>query len=350
MPGRRRRGSASSVARLLAGALLLACSCFSPVIHFGEGKSAKEAQHDRLRELTPPVLSQDRRWTAEVRVAKIRVWADDEYRAQNLTWQRGFGEQLEYANAVLEPTFGVRLVAEYQAWEHHAPGSTLAEDLQALAAVDRGDGVLSVVGLTSALGLASATFDELGYASLPGRYIMLRGYADLEERKGFTRAFPDLEADERESALEARRRHKTTAVFLHELGHNLGAPHDEAPDTLMNAIYSEHSAGFTDRTRELVARELDRRLGGGAGAAPVAVPARHLALVIAIATSGEITIDGEPVADVELDAKLKAIYQADHEAELTVELAHGAPRALLVGIFDHAKAVGLKRLSIGIGP
>ncbi len=341
----------SVVARILAGTVLLVCSCFSPVIHFGEGKSAKESQHDRLRELTPPVLSQDRRWTADVRVAKIRVWADDDYRTQNLTWQRVFGEQLEYANAVLAPMFGVRFEAEYQAWDRHAPGSTLAEDLQALTEVDHGDGVFSVVGLTSALGLASATFDQIGYASEPGRYIVLRGYADVEERKAFTRAFRDLEADERDSALEARRRHKTAAIFLHELGHNLGAPHDEAPDTLMNAIYSEHAAAFTDQTRDLIARELDRRLGGGghAGGA-VQAPVRHLALVIAIAASGDITIDGEPIADADLDARLQAIYQADHQAELTVQLAHGAPRALLVGIFDRAKAVGLKRLSIGISP
>ena len=343
----------AGVARGVGIALLLVCSCFSPVIHFGEGKSAKESQHDRLRELTPPVLSQDRRWTAEVRVAKLRVWADDEYRTQNLAWQRVLGEELEYANAVLAPMFGVRFEAEYQAWDRHAPGSTLAEDLQALAELDHGDGVFSVVGLTSALGLASATFDQIGYASEPGRYIILRGYANLDERKVFTRAFHDLEPDERDSALEARRRHKTTAIFLHELGHNLGAPHDDTPDTLMNPIYSEHAAGFADRTRDLVARELDRRLGGGGSGhavSTVQAPARHLALVIAIAASGDTTIDGEPIADADLDARLQAIYQADHQAELTVQLAHGAPRALLVGIFDRAKAVGLKRLSIGISP
>src|SRR6187549_2873095 len=52
---------------------------------------------------------------------------------------------------------------------------------------------------------------------------IVRGYADLEERKRYADAFPDLRPEERALALEERRRHKTAVVLLHEIGHTFGA-------------------------------------------------------------------------------------------------------------------------------
>src|SRR2546425_3116593 len=104
----------------------------------------------------PPLLVAGQEWHGEVRALKLRVWADDEFRAQNVQWQRTFQEELDYANSVLAPMLGVTFSAEFRVWERHAPGVTLEEDLAALAQQDPGDGVFSVVGLTSALGLASA--------------------------------------------------------------------------------------------------------------------------------------------------------------------------------------------------
>ena len=108
-------------------AIALACGCFvaSPVVRFGGGKSPEQAQHQVLGELIPPQLAMEPRWTGDVRTLKIRVWADDDHRAQNVHWQRVFGEQLDYANAVLAASFGIRLEAEYRSWSHHAPGGSL---------------------------------------------------------------------------------------------------------------------------------------------------------------------------------------------------------------------------------
>jgi hypothetical protein len=47
---------------------------------------------------------------------------------------------------------GIRLEAEYHAWQRHAPGSSLSDAVHALAEQDAGDDVVWVVGLTSALG------------------------------------------------------------------------------------------------------------------------------------------------------------------------------------------------------
>src|SRR4051812_38961041 len=133
--------------KLLFGVLVLGGCLVSPVMHFGAGKSEKEAQHDRAAELTPPVLVADGEWSGEVKVAHVRVSADDDYRAQNVHWEHTFGDSLDYANEVLAPLLGMRLEAEYHTWDHHAPGNTLDEDLAELKHMDPGDGVLTVIGL-----------------------------------------------------------------------------------------------------------------------------------------------------------------------------------------------------------
>src|SRR5687768_1790648 len=91
--------------------------CMSPVMHFGEGKSAKQAQHDTLStHFFPAPLATEGPWRGPIKDAKIRVYAADAYRAQNRNWRGTFDEGLEYANAVLGPNFGVRLVADYREW------------------------------------------------------------------------------------------------------------------------------------------------------------------------------------------------------------------------------------------
>jgi hypothetical protein len=320
-------------------------------MHFGAGKSAQQAQHDTLEEFMPAVLSTEGTWHGAVKTAKIRVYADDEYRSQNLHWQQTFGEELEYANAVLGPQFGVRLVPEYREWNHHAPAHGLPEDLEELRALDAGDDVLSVIGLTSSLSLVSATFDLLGLASLPGRHVMLRGYADLEERKSFARAFPDLTSDERDNALEARHRHKTAAVLLHELAHNLGAPHEVIADTLMNAMYSEHAAAFSSEAHAIIQSNLDQRLGReGAPIAPVAHAAPpmlkvHKTLEVHV-MADSVTVDANPKSESELSMMFSGAAALDADTEVVLHKDKAVPSSRLVEVIDRAKAAGLTKFTI----
>jgi len=336
--------------------LVLGGCLVSPVMHFGAGKSAKEAQHDTLAEFMPAVLSTETTWHGPIATAKLRVYADDEYRAQNLKWEQTFGEELEYVNAVLAAQFGVKLVAEYRVWNHHAPGNGLPEDLEDLRALDPGDDVLSVVGLTSSLGLVSATFDLLGYAEVPGRHVMLRGYADLEERKAFARAFPDLSADERDNALEARRRHKTAAVLLHELAHNLGAPHEATSETLMNPAYSEHAAALSSEAHAIVQRTLDHRLGRETSEAPPPAVAEappapppmlkaHKTLEVHVMADA-VTLDDKLETDSQLTMLFSANAALDKDTELILHKDKGVPTARLVEVIDRAKAAGLSRFTI----
>ena len=339
---------------------LVLAGCISPVMTFGEGKTAKQAQHDTLTDMRPVELSSDGSWRGRIHDATIRVYADDEYRTQNLDWRKTFGESVAYANAVLGPTFGLRLVADYREWSYHAPGTTLANKLAALQQLDDdGDGALAVVGLTSSLGLVSATFDDLGYATLPGRHMILRGHADIEERKAFAEVFPDLSAGEREQALEARRRHKTAALLLHELGHNLGADHDVTADTLMYVMYSKAAAGFSTGARATILRTLDQRLGrDSAEAAPRAqtaaaapapqsparsTPAPKVQIHI---TAKEVVFDGKPLTAAEQTALFDKWAAFDTGTELVLVKDKGVPSAKVIEVIDRAKASGLASFTL----
>jgi len=337
--------------------LVVVCGCMS-TMHFGGGKSAKEAQHDEARDLTPPSLTVDHEWTGPIATAKVRVYADDDYRAQNMHWQQGFDEQLEYVNEVLAAGFGVRLVADYREWPRHAPGETLEQALAELHELDRGDDVFEVIGLTSSLSLVSATFENIGMGALPGRHLVVRGYADVFERQAFDRAFTTLDQSEREAMYVARRRHKTATVLLHELGHTLGAPHVEEADTIMNPAYSDHSAAFDAHSRELMLATLDERLHRqsvhAATASAVTTSGEHYAapahatLVITVDAQGAATVGGQSVDDDVMRRLMKISYDDDHDTQVVVKASKKTPHAAVVKILDAAKAAGLTKLAMGV--
>jgi hypothetical protein len=315
--------------------------------HFGAGKTASEAQHEQAASMTPPALVADDEWTGKVEVEKIRVWADDDFRAQNVHWRQAFDEQLGYANEILAATFGVRLEAEYREWSHHAPGDTLDAVLRDLHELDDGNGVFTVIGLTSSLPLVASSFETIGMACTPGRHVVLRGYADVFERQAFDRAFHELKASEREAMYAARRKHKTATVLLHELGHNFGAPHTDEADTIMNPSYAVHASAFDPKSRDLIRTNLAERLHR---ASPVvatkAVAITHPSLVIMLDAAGTAHIGGQPVDDTMLDQLMKMSFDDDHETEVIVRAPRETPQAAVVNVLDRAKAAGLHRMTL----
>jgi len=357
------RASPCEAARVKAvvGVGVIGCllaSCMTPVMTFGEGKSAKQAQRDTMHELGPAQLSTSGAWRGDVTTKKIRVWADRQYRTQNVRWQQSFEGPLELANLVLGSSFGVRLVPEYVAWDRHEPGSTLTDDIHALAARDPGNDVFLVVGLTSALPLVSATFDDLGVANLGGRHLIVRGYADLEERKLYEEVFRDLLPEEREMSLQQRREHKTAVVLLHEIAHALGADHDPEEETIMSAVYSNRASEFSGRAREAMLNTVDARLGrGGATAAapPVTKPAATSAapptvaggpLTLHVNADGQVLLGDKRLDATDVDNLLEDTRARDPNIEIVIKRARKAPMASLEQLVDRAKAIGFARVSI----
>ncbi|NVB77494.1 MAG: matrixin family metalloprotease [Kofleriaceae bacterium] len=335
--------------------------CMTPVMHFGEGKTAKQAQHDTMTEMGPARLVTGEKWNGEVTTRKVRVWADEQYRTQNRQWQKAFDEPLELANLVVTPIFGIHIVAEYATWDRNVPDATLRDHMAALQEQDRGDDVLAVIGLTSSLSLVSATFDELGLAMVGGRHIVLRGYADLEERKMYANAFPDLRAEEREMALVQLRRHKTAVVLLHELGHVLGVEHEIDSSSIMNATYSNHATTFSTTARATMLATLDQRLHRKSPtavmasapaqpqpeAAPAAPKVHHAPIVIRVTRKRMTIVDGKSMKPDELDALLKAAYVEDPETKIVVNEDRNVPTGVVGELLDRAKAFGFVKVEFG---
>jgi biopolymer transport protein ExbD len=279
------------------------------------------------------------------------VWADDDYRAQNLHWQQTFQRDLDDFNVAAAALFGIRFQPAYYDWDRRAaPGAKLEDGLGELATADPRPKAFAVIGLTSALDAVSEEVEFLGYANEPGRYIILRGYAPGAERAAFERAFHDLDAEERDSVLEARRRHTRTVLLLHELGHNLGAPHATAlPDDIMAPTLSLHAAAFAAPTRAMLQAAIDTRLGResappGVRAEPAT--AKHAQVVLRVTAGGDVLFGGQPV---DLDTVAELLRQSaadDPQTEVVLQFAHGAPPAVIAGIADRAKAAKLTRVSV----
>lgn len=345
----------------------------TPVMHFGEGKSAKQAQRDTMTELGPARLVTGEKWKGEVTTKKVRVWADNEYRAQNVHWQETFDESLELTNLVISEAFGVKLVADYHVWERSVPGATLTDSINALIERDAGDDVFAVIGLTSSLPLVSATFDQLGLAMVGGRHIMVRGYADLEERKMYANAFPDLRAEERELALEHLRHHKSAVVLLHELGHVLGVEHEIEETSIMNASYSNKATTFTPAARKVMLASVDERLhrGGATRVAAVVTPSpavaapppsqpkpdvqppapspstpvvHHAPVIIRVTKKREAIVDGKPLAADALSERLKAVHAEDPTTKIIIKEDRHVPTGVVGDLLDVLRGAGFEKV------
>lgn len=358
--------------RAVVCAVAFSSGCLiSPVMHFGEGKSAKQAQRDTMTELGPARLVTGEKWKGEVTTKKVRVWADNEYRAQNVHWQETFDESLELTNVVISELFGVKLVADYHVWDRSVPGATLTDSINALIERDQGDDVFAVIGLTSSLPLVSATFDQLGLAMIGGRHIMVRGYADLEERKMYADAFPDLRPEERELALEHLRHHKSAVVLLHELGHVLGVEHEVDESSIMNASYSNKATKFTLLARQVMLASVDQRLHRGdapqvaaatpAVAAPLPLPPpppkpdaqpqpastepaiHHAPIVIRVTRKRETIVGGKRVDADALTGLLKVAYAEDPTTKIIISEDRHVPTGVVGDLLDRLHAVGFER-------
>lgn len=336
---------------------------------FGAGKSRSQVVHEQAAQLTPMRIKASGAWNGAVATKKIRVWADDEHRAQHLRWQQEFQAILDDANDILAPQFGVRFSAELVSWSYRAPmGASLEATLKEIAQHDQGNDAFAVIALTSSLPMVTTTFDQIGIAYTPGRYLVLRGYSDVEERAAMEAYFEDLTKSERDLMFESRKHHKRLSLLLHELGHALGGQHAGDPSSIMTPSYSIQATQFDDASRGAITKHLDQRLGRAsrvvdapiaqAPAAPTPPPKasrKPLALdpkdttpviVIVVDPQGTRTIDDKPVADAQLDGVFLLAADRSKKTRVYVRIDAGSPPDVVKDVAARATKAGLTRVIV----
>jgi hypothetical protein len=220
---------------------------------------AKAAQKKYAAQVTPSTITatDDERPGTPRRTYRIRFRPDAHYLSQTVEADRQLEALVEDANGVVGPALGLHLeVQKTEAWSLDGD-ENIEASLAALRRDDAGDDVDVVVGLIGALPRPTDSFHEVGYASILGKHIVLRAASRLGEYDAVDRAFKDLGGDERATLIRDRRRHRAEAVFLHELGHVLGALHEADVTSLMHPVYDEKMASFGPDAVALMRLALD---------------------------------------------------------------------------------------------
>jgi hypothetical protein len=93
-----------------------------------------------------------------------------------------------------------------------------------------------------------------------GHHFVVRAMNDAAEYDAIAKNLDELDEAKRSALYKSRLQHKETAVFLHELGHTLGVPHELARETLMNGVYDSDSESYSEHASALMRLTLAQRL------------------------------------------------------------------------------------------
>jgi hypothetical protein len=234
--------------------LLLLSGCSPP-------RTPTDIQREIARSLTPVgVSASSPESRGPVTRARVRFYADHDYRSHTLRWEQRLETLVRQSNEILGRDLGLELVVgDRRPWERKSSGDDLAASLGELEALDQASDVDWVVGLVSALPGATSSVHHLGMARTYGRHFVVRGMDDIVERQAIETTFDKLPAEEREQLYSERRAHKVLTVFLHELGHTLGALHTRDAQWVMSPIYDHLAHAFCPPNLELMRLGLEWR-------------------------------------------------------------------------------------------
>lgn len=232
---------------LLCAAAGAVTSCFLGYdSRWGEAKRAQQrtAEDTKPALIAPSPSASDEARPDVHRTFRVRMRPTDRYLGQTVDAPKRVAELFDDANLVLEPSLGLHLELDrIQPWDSQADDD-LGAALAALHRDDPGSDVDLVVGLIGSLPIQTDSFHQLGIADVPGKHLVMRAANRLGEHDLLEQSFGALSPDDRARIEAQRKRHRALAVFLHELGHTLGALHENDERSLMHAAYSPKMAGF----------------------------------------------------------------------------------------------------------
>jgi hypothetical protein len=190
---------------------------------------------------------------------RVRAYVTRAYTTQVADVPKNLRELFEDANDVMEPLMGVHLELDgIRTWEL-GTDDDLNKALAELRTVATGDDTPWIVGFVNAQPRATASFHDAGMADLPGKHIVVRAPSNALRHDAIERIYGDLPEAERQAVHQRDRRHRAAAVFLHELGHTLGALHERADGNLMYPEYRSKMKSFSETTADTMRIAVDRR-------------------------------------------------------------------------------------------
>jgi len=181
---------------------------------------------------------------AKVERLRVRAYLTQSFTAQVVDAPRHLRDLFEDTNRITERDLGVHLeLVETRTWD--VPNEDdLDKTFETLRGTDAGDGVDYVAGFVGALPRATRSFHEVGKGSLVGKYVVVRAPSSAERHDNIEKAFDELPEDQRRDLEKRLRRHRATAVFLHEIGHTLGSVHETSPTSIMFPDYNAKMTAF----------------------------------------------------------------------------------------------------------
>lgn len=182
---------------------------------------------------------------APARTLRVRAFVARTYASQVVDVSATLRDLFDDANDVTEPTLGVKLTLEgIRTWEL-AKDDDLGKTLVELRKADAATEVDWVVGFVGALPRATVSFHDLGMGDLPGRHVVLRAPSNAIAHDNVEKSYAELSEEERRRLQKDARRHRVAAVFLHEIGHTLGALHERSDRSLMYPEYRLRMTTFS---------------------------------------------------------------------------------------------------------
>jgi hypothetical protein len=261
-------GSVNQLAyRTGSAAGLVAISCCMAGCFLGydsQWGATKRAQQAAAKHATPSELdatpADPSRSTASLHRLELRAYVSPRYSAEVTDERRQLARVVDNANEVLGPTLRLRLdLKEVRHWPatDERDLEVLIDELVALDPAQDGSWIVGFVGRPPTL---QVSFEELGMAKLFGKHFVMRAMNDAAEYDAIESGLDELDEDRRRKLYRQRLRHKETAVFLHEIGHTLGVPHEIDKTTLMHPKYGHEATGFSPIAAQLMRMTLSQRL------------------------------------------------------------------------------------------
>lgn len=223
--------------------------------------ATKRAQTNNAAHAMPATLTPDEGDHSAVHVQgrRVRIHVTPAFTAQVVDYERQIRLTLEDASKVLAP-LGIRLdVDRIVRWEDGGPEDELATVLKGLHDKDNAEGVDWVVAFVGSIPKVTDSFHDLGIADTPGKYLVLRAPNTVSETQAIDHAFDELDVDERAKLSNARKRHRATAICLHEIAHTLAAIHESDRESLMNPSFDSKMSGFSAGALSLMQVSLAHR-------------------------------------------------------------------------------------------